>query len=484
MNLLVRLNKTFRLSFNDSTLESKYQSNYLKEHLMQNILAAKIAIIIYILYIPLSYSFIYDELLLIIFTTLISISMPLYLSLSDKSKLIAQNYNFVLYLTAVCVGLGPTLFYVLTEHNREMFQVDFLIPIIGVFTMFGIGFSIALLSFFTVVIIFLTFSFILNLPLFDIHLALYSMMVGAVVSSISGYLIEKSKRKLFLSKLESDAFKYLIDSSHEFIAIYDIKTHRYLYANQAVLKINDCTLEAILTKKVTDIHTELQSDFIAGMFSELDKNKKISHILKLTDHKGEVYYTQTTLQYAFYKFQKVIINFSNDVTELKLAEFKIQELAERDSLTNLYNRYKMDELFTIFESQFRRYKKGFSLIICDIDYFKNINDTYGHIVGDQVLKKIATILQSNIRESDIIARWGGEEFAILLPNTNINEAETVAKKIYNAVRTENYEQVGNVYASYGVSSYLEEDEELTFFNRVDMALYEAKSNGRDQICLK
>jgi diguanylate cyclase (GGDEF)-like protein/PAS domain S-box-containing protein len=484
LNLLSYLDKLIGISFNDTNLEKRYQKSYLQEHIPQNILAAKISIIIYLFYAPLTYSLILDEALLLTVIVLFSMTMPFFLIFKRESTYFLKYENFFLYASSLVAGLGPVLFYVFTQNDRAMFQVDVLIPLIVIFTMYGVGFSLALLSMVSIITIFLTLAVALNLPTFDIFMAIYTMLIGGVVSGVAGYLIEKSQRKLFVSKLESDEFKYLIDNSHDLISIYDIKTHKYLYANNAVLKINNYTFENILTKKVTQVHPELTTEVVDYMFQQLNEKEKMVDVIKLSKESGEEYYVHTTLQYGFYKSRKVIISLSTDITEIKHAELQIQEMAMYDSLTKLYNRYKLDEYMVIQINNYKRYKEDFSFLICDIDHFKKVNDTYGHSMGDIVLKRIADEIKKNIRENDLVARWGGEEFAILLPKTTLDEAIEVAKKIHTKVRSIEHEKVGNVYISCGVTSFKENDTQLSIFNRVDSALYEAKNNGRDQICAK
>jgi len=484
MHLLSWLNQVLQLSFNDKSLELKYQNSYLDEHIPQNILAAKIAIIIYLFYAPLTYLLILNESILLTYVVLFSISMPLFLIFMRESKFFLKYQNFMLYFSAVVAGLGPVIFYVFTENNREVFQVDVLIPLIAIFTMYGISFVLALLSILSILLVFLLLSIVFSLSAIDIFMAMYTMGIGGVVTSIAGYLIEKSKRKLFLSKLKSDEFKYLIDNSHDMIAIYDIDNYKFLYANKTVLEINNCTLETILTKTITEVHPEVTIDMITHMFEQLDNKGQVKEVIKLKKPNSEYYYAHTMLQYGFYKFKKVVINLSSDVTERKNAELKIKEMAERDPLTGLYNRHKLDEFSSILINQYARYKKSFSLIVCDVDYFKDVNDTYGHLEGDKVLKKIANIIENSVRESDVVSRWGGEEFAIVLSNTSLEEATQVAKKINLTVGSYSHKKVGNVFISCGVSMFTEDDTQVTLFKRVDNALYEAKNNGRNQICVK
>jgi diguanylate cyclase (GGDEF)-like protein len=151
-----------------------------------------------------------------------------------------------------------------------------------------------------------------------------------------------------------------------------------------------------------------------------------------------------------------------------------------DHLTKIYNRVKFDDIIEHEKNVADRYKNTpFSLALFDIDNFKSINDTYGHHVGDEVLVKFAQILKRNSRNSDVVARWGGEEFAIILSNTSQQEAGMAADKIRKAVGKERFESVGNVTVSVGVSEYKHEKLAL-LFERTDRALYQAKRGGKNQ----
>ena len=117
----------------------------------------------------------------------------------------------------------------------------------------------------------------------------------------------------------------------------------------------------------------------------------------------------------------------------------------------------------------------------DIDHFKKINDTYGHLVGDEVLKGLSKILQKYLRESDIVARWGGEEFVILLPRTNKRRALKVAEQLQKYIKRLQIDEVGHITCSFGVTQFKNGDDKDSVFKRLDMALYEAKISGRDCI---
>jgi diguanylate cyclase (GGDEF)-like protein len=178
-----------------------------------------------------------------------------------------------------------------------------------------------------------------------------------------------------------------------------------------------------------------------------------------------------------------------DISEKKTLEDKILELAHKDQLTNLYNRHYFYGIVQEIISLAKREKKPLSLMMIDIDKFKNINDTYGHKNGDIVIKALATIMLENTRTSDIVARIGGEEFVILLPNTSPKDAVTLANKLRKNV--ENYlikleDNIDvNITISIGVNGVFIENE-ITIdkaLARADEALYRAKENGRNNVQL-
>lgn len=171
---------------------------------------------------------------------------------------------------------------------------------------------------------------------------------------------------------------------------------------------------------------------------------------------------------------------------------QLKVLSTKDRLTGLANRYLFDE--TLQREWFRalRYEQSLSLIICDIDYFKHYNDTYGHVQGDQCLRSVATVIGGSVqRSSDLVARYGGEEFVVLLPNTNPDDAMKIAKKIRERVKAINLphqaSQVSDrVTLSLGVSGLVPtmKASMTSLVEQADLGLYEAKKTGRDRTFLK
>lgn len=152
-----------------------------------------------------------------------------------------------------------------------------------------------------------------------------------------------------------------------------------------------------------------------------------------------------------------------------------------DALTGLHNRRKLDEILQEESDRSQRYQYAFSCILLDIDDFKKVNDTFGHLVGDEVLIGIAQILKNNLRKTDLPGRWGGEEFLILLPQQNIRTATTLAEKLRKAVACSNLPEVGSITSSFGVAEFQSDDSVVSFIARADECLYLAKAKGKNKV---
>ncbi|WP_181918374.1 MULTISPECIES: diguanylate cyclase [unclassified Wenzhouxiangella] len=155
--------------------------------------------------------------------------------------------------------------------------------------------------------------------------------------------------------------------------------------------------------------------------------------------------------------------------------------AEQDFLTGLWNRRKFEEKSEDLLRKASRYRQPVSLVLIDIDHFKAINDCYGHLVGDEVLKVLGWHLGNTVRGVDVVGRWGGEEFIILAPETAAEEACQLAERICSEIRRLSFEDVDHVTASFGVAQWMENEEWSQLMERADGALYKAKRDGRDRV---
>jgi len=171
--------------------------------------------------------------------------------------------------------------------------------------------------------------------------------------------------------------------------------------------------------------------------------------------------------------------------KLERAYEKLQEISRTDMLTKLSNRRDMIDKLNLEVNRFSRNAKYFSLIIGDIDKFKSVNDTYGHECGDKVLVSVAEILTVNLRQIDVVARWGGEEFLMLLPDTTLDGAMIVAEKLRKAIESRKVlydKHTLEVTMTFGVSCYTDPEYDINYYIRqADEGLYQGKQNGRNQV---
>jgi len=167
--------------------------------------------------------------------------------------------------------------------------------------------------------------------------------------------------------------------------------------------------------------------------------------------------------------------------ELRKTLAELDRLASTDKLTGAWNRRRLEEAVTNEMERLKRYDHPVSLMIVDIDFFKNVNDNHGHVVGDKVLTQLAKLLQSNVRIMDSLTRWGGEEFVVLCPNTTVSCATIFADRLREKIARAVFPAVINITASIGVAECLSGEVWEQWFARADRALYRAKACGRNQV---
>lgn len=159
----------------------------------------------------------------------------------------------------------------------------------------------------------------------------------------------------------------------------------------------------------------------------------------------------------------------------------LERLSSTDQLTGLYNRHKGTELYILEQKRGKRSKTPLSLILLDIDHFKQLNDTYGHSLGDEVLKGVADILSHHARTLDHVMRWGGEEFLILCSNTEYSELTMIANRFRQELEKTNFGIDRTVTASFGITQCLLDEPLDDALERADKALYQAKREGRNRV---
>ncbi len=200
--------------------------------------------------------------------------------------------------------------------------------------------------------------------------------------------------------------------------------------------------------------------------------------------------TITSTEISAAAFYVLLIAIMSSIFSCKINYFKrlqylhckqLLELSATDPLTGVYNRVKFDKEFKRWVAISNRYHTPLSLIIFDLDDLKRINDSYGHLVGDQILIVVTRIIRNAIRETDLLARWGGDEFMLLLANTKEQEAVQLAQRIRKLIAGHKFGEVGHVSGSFGVAMLAGNEDFKSFFCRADQALYLAKKAGKNQV---
>lgn len=195
----------------------------------------------------------------------------------------------------------------------------------------------------------------------------------------------------------------------------------------------------------------------------------------------------SVLTYVVYLYEETLYRSNMELAFIREKEAKYLEelhrLSATDSLTELFNRRRMNELLQEQVDHSRRYNTPYSLILFDIDNFKLINDNFGHNIGDQVLINISDTAKNVLRKTDHISRWGGEEFLILLPNTQIEEAAVIAEKLRQEIEDAFYPHNKKVTCSFGIVQSDKKADKETIVDRADNSLYRAKKSGKNCICV-
>lgn len=183
---------------------------------------------------------------------------------------------------------------------------------------------------------------------------------------------------------------------------------------------------------------------------------------------------------SFDSARKSIVSLIN---ELKTKNDELEVLYITDNLTGLFNRHKLNNVLLYEFDRSQRFATYFGIILIDIDHFKSVNDQFGHPVGDRVLKELAKILRDNTRKTDIIGRWGGEEFFVIVPETEPDKIKNLAESLRLAIDTHTFETIDHKTASFGVSICRPTDTLDSLIARVDENLYKAKKAGRNRVYL-
>jgi len=299
-----------------------------------------------------------------------------------------------------------------------------------------------------------------------------------------GTVQDITERKQIEQVLEESEcrFRTILDVAVDGVLLADTQTHKFIHANRAICEMLGYQPDELYQLGVKDIHPtedlpKVQKQFDRQMKGEI----RVAQNLPVKRKDGSIFFADVSSAPMTLAGQTIMVGFFHDVTERKQAEEEIHLLATTDTLTGIANRREFNMQLLKEIERAKRYGTPLSLVMYDIDYFKRVNDTFGHDAGDSVLKALTTIVKSNVRSVDIVARWGGEEFMILMPQSDVEAAGDAAEKLRQKVVQYPFEQVGNLTVSFGVTAFASQDDVDTFVKRVDNALYQAKEKGRNRV---
>jgi diguanylate cyclase (GGDEF)-like protein/PAS domain S-box-containing protein len=254
------------------------------------------------------------------------------------------------------------------------------------------------------------------------------------------------------------------------------------YVNDEFCNISGYTREELLGKYHNIVkHQAQDKEEFVRLWDTITSKKVYKGTLKNISKNGKVYYVDATIVPILDKEENILeylairYNVSNHIQAI--------HYAYTDNLTGISNRNKFEEVIKYELKQLKRQTNPkLSIAILDIDHFKNFNDNFGHLIGDEVLILLSQSIQKHIRETDTFARWGGEEFVILLKDTDIEQGMKIIEKLRAIVENTHHKKAGKITASFGLTQYTHGDTLDTMLERADKALYQSKDAGRN--CIK
>lgn len=299
-----------------------------------------------------------------------------------------------------------------------------------------------------------------------------------------GTVQDITERKQVEQILEESEYRFrtILDVAVDGVLLADAQTHKFIQANHAICEMLGYQPNELYQLGVEDIHPTADLPKVQQQFDRQMKGEiRVAQNLPVKRKDGSIFFADVSSAPMTVSGQTIMVGFFHDVTERKQAEEEIHLLATTDTLTGIANRRAFNAQLLQEIERAKRYGTPLSLVMYDIDYFKRVNDTFGHDTGDAVLQALTRIVKTNVRSVDIVARWGGEEFMILMPQSDVEAAADAADKLRQKVVQHPFEQVGSLTVSFGVTAFTPKDDLDTFLKRVDNALYQAKEKGRNRV---
>lgn len=282
-----------------------------------------------------------------------------------------------------------------------------------------------------------------------------------------------------------DRFRTIAQTAVDAIILADVHGN-IIFWNESARLIFGYTQDEISGKSLTILMPEQYRDAHRKGLELIKATGKSKYIGKTTEmhalrKNGDIFHVELSVSMWKAGEEYYYSGIVRDITKRKNLESELKKLAVTDTLTQVFNRTKYYEIMKRETERTKRYDHPLSIIMFDIDHFKKVNDIYGHAVGDYVLRTLTQIVKKNLRETDYLVRWGGEEFIIIAPDTDLKKAEILAERNRKASEKYKYDRAGTITVSFGVTQFIKDDNEETVIKRADDALYEAKRKGRNRV---
>ena len=315
-----------------------------------------------------------------------------------------------------------------------------------------------------------------------IYTSLWVAFITIILSFFLSIYVSRNPVKLQMALLKAheklNEFTKIIDNY--IITATTKKDSTIINVSSAFVKSSGYSKEELIGEKMHIIrHPDEDENKFKELWQIVSSGKIWNGEIKNKNKNGEDYWLYQHIIPTFDENNNIetLVSLGTDITAKK----ELEKMASIDKLTNIYNRRMKDDFLKQEVEIEKRHSNGLSVILIDIDHFKDVNDTYGHQMGDIVLSKMAELITINSRKSDIQGRYGGEEFIIICPQTNCNQALILAEKIRVSIEEFTFEQIGKKTISLGISSFEENDAEEDLVKKADIALYQAKNTGRNKV---
>ncbi|EQB39093.1 hypothetical protein M947_07995 [Sulfurimonas hongkongensis] len=308
----------------------------------------------------------------------------------------------------------------------------------------------------------------------------YWLILGFIVLALIFVLYRYSIIEEYSKNLQQN-----IDIIDKHVLIsYSDKKGNITYVSEALCKLTGYTKEELIGKNHRIFkHPDTPRAVFKKLWQTITQGEVYKGELKNINKAGKAYWIEVTITPIINKYGEIegYSAIRQDITDKKYA----QKLSITDKLTQTYNRLHLENILAKETQRANRYGEIYSVIIIDIDKFKLINDNYGHDVGDKILISVVEILNSKIRQTDVLGRWGGEEFLIICPKSDMDQAYIVAQKLRVAIQEHEFPIIKKLTCSFGVSQYRSKDKNSdAVIKKADEALYISKENGRNMVSVK